>query len=316
MKKFLIAILIFLLVIFLIPRKKVYSVSGFLMDTIWEVKVFGNTDSKLILDDVKKRMYELTKIVDFSDPSSEISILNEKKILKSPSEEFKAILKKCKEYYKYTNGFFDPSIYPILNAYGFYDLHYRIPKDLELKDIIKRNIGFTVEISTNAINIPESEKLDFGAMLKGFIVDRIAEYIRKRGINNFIVNFGGEMVVSGNKNGIPWIIGIRNPMGNGLLGSFDFQGCIATSGDYERFFIKNGKKYTHIISPFTGKVDTDMHSASIIASNCSDADAIATALCVMGHDKAVAFIKKMNIKALIVSGEGNVERFNNFPKIH
>jgi len=286
------------------------------MDTVWEIKVFANRDVNKSINKAKNKMKMIVSHASFLSDTSEISILNRFKELKNPSNIMLRLFSICKDLYKYTDGYFDPSIYPLMDAYGFYDNKYRVPSEEDITKTLKEKVGFDFRASKNSIFIYNNEKIDYGAMIKGFVVDRISEYLIKNGVKDFIVNFGEEMAVSGKKGNKKWNIGIRNPQGNGLLGSFEFQGYIATSGDYERFFIIDGKKYSHLISPYTGACDTNIHSVSVIADNCAKADALATAICVMGIDKAKVFIKKNGIKALVV-GEGyRIERYNGFPKLH
>lgn len=152
-------------------------------------------------------------------------------------------------------------------------------------------------------------KLGFGGFAKGFAVDEAIEALKKQGISNAIVNIGGDLRAIGSHGQRPWIIGIRHPRQNGMIASIALKGdeSIFTSGDYERFFQYEGKRYPHIIDPRTGYPADQATSVTVLHSNASLADAAATALFVAGDDWP-SIAASMNIdRVMLVRPDGQIE---------
>jgi thiamine biosynthesis lipoprotein len=140
--------------------------------------------------------------------------------------------------------------------------------------------------------------LDFNAIAQGYSVDVICRYFDRLGIKNYLVEIGGEVRVKGDKNGKLWRIGIDRPVDNNMMPGNDLEAVIglknrslATSGNYRKFYVENGIKYSHTIDPKTGyPAKNQLLSASILAADCASADGIATACMVMGKDKTIEFL--------------------------
>ncbi|NOQ81615.1 MAG: FAD:protein FMN transferase [Methylophaga sp.] len=154
-----------------------------------------------------------------------------------------------------------------------------------------------------------SAKLGFGGFAKGFAVDTAIEALKQQGITNAIVNIGGDLRAIGSHGKRPWIIGIRHPRKNGMVASIALKGdeSVFTSGDYERFFQYEGKRYAHIIDPRTGRPADKATSVTVLHSNASIADAAATALFVAGNDWPEIAVS-MNIDhVMLVRPDGQIE---------
>jgi thiamine biosynthesis lipoprotein len=140
--------------------------------------------------------------------------------------------------------------------------------------------------------------LDFNAIAQGYSVDVICRYFDGLGINSYLVEIGGEVRVKGDKNGTPWRIGIDKPVDNNMIPGNDLEAIImlkdrslATSGNYRKFYVENGIKYSHTIDPKTGyPAKNQLLSATIIADECATADGVATACMVVGKDKTIEFL--------------------------
>lgn len=198
---------------------------------------------------------------------------------------------------------------------GFlWDLHRNeVPNPDEVRKYLPL-IGvdnLTVDCVKNTVAFKkEGVKLDFGAIAAGYAADETRRLLEKAGRRDFLINYTGELVVCGSKYGKPWTVGIRNPLQKDeLIKTFEtpLEGCtsMSTSGDYERYLEKNGKKFSHIIDPATGNPVEGAHSVTVIAPDCMTADALATALSVGWRDKEyIAKMKKrFDLKVFMLTGD-------------
>lgn len=152
-------------------------------------------------------------------------------------------------------------------------------------------------------------QLDFGAYAQGYGADRAVEQLRAAGIENAIINVSGDIRVIGRRGDRPWRIGIRNPQGPGMLAAIDLEGdeSIVTSGDYERYFEYQGRRYHHILDPRTGYPSQGLSSVTVLHAQATVADAAATALMVAGLQDWQAVAKQMGIRAaMVVGNDGTV----------
>ena len=207
----------------------------------------------------------------------------------------------AEKVYNETMGFFDITVAPLVNAYGF-GFTDTMNVDSMLIDSLLQYVGMDkIHLSNNWL-IKENQyiQLDGNAIAKGQSVDYVCSFFRQQGIRNYMVEIGGEVRGEGvNVHGIPWQIGIDQPIDNsneiqrnlqdvvGITGK-----AIATSGNYRRLYYKNGLRYSHTINPKTGyPVNHTLLSASVMADNCMIADAYATAFMVMGLERTKIFLK-------------------------
>ena len=254
------------------------------------------------LRDFKKEIDSL--LVDFNQslstyiPDSEISIFNKEGKATFNFPYFSEVLIASQEVYKESGGYFDPTVGPLVDAWGFGD-GKSVTLDSGQVDSVLKYVGFgKVQFTNEEVfkTIPEL-KLNFSAIAKGQAIDVVAEYLMTQDIQNFMVEIGGEVRAKGkNDAGETWTIGIEIPDENRVGGVFDAiqleDHGMATSGNYRNYKIIDGKKVAHTIDPKTGypKMIT-LLSATVVASTCMYADAYATASMAMGLDKAKAMIE-------------------------
>lgn len=247
-------------------------------------------------------------------PDSEISQFNQKDTFYFQLPYFYPVLKKSKDVYEKTGGAFDPTIAPLVNAWGFGPDTTKTPGG-EKVDSLLQYVGFD-KIKFNEEYVVKTEpgvQLNFSAIAKGYGVDMVADYLAEQGIDNLMVEIGGEVVARGvNASGDVWRIGINNPDQPGRLTAAIALNdrAIATSGDYMNFYVKDGKRYAHTIDPVTGyPVEHTALSISVLAEDCMTADAYATAFMVLGLEKSKEVLERdPSLDAYIIYDENGENR--------
>lgn len=299
-------------------KKHVYQ--EFEMDTMFQITVFSDK-AKFIIDRTVQQGFKiitrLKKRYGATDENSLVYKLNNDKTITADTET-KRIFKQAYNYAKQTGGAFEPTILPIMKLWGFPTRKYRVPTSDEINQTLTR-VGYANIIIGDTISLSNNAGFDPGGILKGYAVDRVVEFFKLKGIKSGIVNAGGNLRVFGTKpNAKPWGIGIRHPRDatNIIDAVYTKQEiAIATSGDYERFFIVEGQRYHHIMSPKTGKpIQNGVVSVSVLADNAEATDALSTALFVMGLQDGLAYANKHKIPAMFVMEiDGNLEkRYSDF----
>ena len=239
----------------------------------------------------------------------------------------KEVFLKSKEIYFETNGLFDCSVAPLVNAWGFGFSQKEKMDSIKVSQLLNI-IGFDkVNLKNDSIIKPNKMLLDFNSIAQGYTVDLVAKMLESKGVNNYLVEIGGEIRSKGkNPSNKLWTIGVDKPIEEiDSQDRFQFilelaNKSLATSGNYRKFFIDDGIKYSHIINPKTGfPAKNRLLSVTVIHDNCMHADAYATAFMVMGLKKSKDFIsKKQDLEAYFVYSnmDGELESFitDNFEK--
>ncbi|WP_424963203.1 FAD:protein FMN transferase [Ekhidna sp.] len=249
---------------------------------------------------------------------SEISRLNKTGSLTYESKFIYPVLKASKEVFDQTRGTFDPSLGPLVQAWGFGpDKNVPNPDSAKV-DSLKAVIGFgRVSFDENQVSLPTNFQLDFSAIAKGYAVDVVAELLEEKGIENYMVEIGGEVRCRGrNDQDKPWALGIEDPTVQSneqkLMAIVRLKNLsLATSGNYRNYFEKEGKIYAHIIDPRTGyTAKHNLLSASVFASDCMTADAYATAFMVLGLEYSKEIMNAQNLDAILIyRSENGIESF-------
>jgi thiamine biosynthesis lipoprotein len=231
---------------------------------------------------------------------SEISRFNRTKQLYFESPYFFPVLKKSKEIFEATGGAFDPTVMPLVNAWGFGPEDREMPDSSEVKKL-KQLVNFKY-ISFDSVHVWKKKagvELDFSAIAKGYGVDVVGNFLSQQGIKNYLVDIGGEITCKGiNERGTPWTTGIEDPQvqfnERKIMAVIEVSDkAIATSGNYRNFYVKDGMKYAHTISPFTGyPVQHSLLSATVVADSCMTADGFATAFMVLGVEPSIQILNE------------------------
>jgi len=226
--------------------------------------------------------------------NSEISRFNQDSIFYFGLPYFYPVLLKSEEIYNSTGGAFDPTVMPLVNAWGFGPDSGMIP-DSSKVDSLKQFVGYD-NIQFNEEKVWKSKsgiELDFSAIAKGYGVDIVSEFLSNQGLVNYFVEIGGEVVASGlNDKDLFWRLGIEDPSIDSGQRSpkaiVELENkAMATSGNYRNYYLKDGIKYAHTINPHTGfPVEHSLLSATVFAKDCMTADAYATSFMVMGLEEA------------------------------
>lgn len=282
----------------------------FAMDTIMNFTVYG-TNSSDVLADAKAMVQKYEGLFSVNVDSSDVAKLNASAgIPVKVSEETYEILQKSVRVSEQTDGLFDVSIYPLVRAWGFTTESYRVPEKKEIQDILKhvdyRNIIFGENYE---VTLPKDMQIDLGAIAKGYLSQQLIELFAQKKVTAAVVSLGGNVQTYGKKpDASLFRVGITDPSdGVSVYGSVEVgEKAVITSGSYQRYFEENGKKYHHIMDKRTGEpADSDLQSVTVISDRGETADALATALFIMGKEKAVAFAKEHKEIQLILIDENN-----------
>lgn len=296
-----ISLLSFLLYsIFCTAQTEPIKIEGSAQGTTYHITYFDKKNRDL-QPEIEQLLKDFDKSVSTYIPNSIISRINSNQKNVKVDKYFIACYKKAKEVWKNTNGAFDPTVYPLVNAWGFGPgKKEKIEK--EKIDSILKFVGFDlIELKGNKIIKKDPRvALDFNAFAQGYSVDVVSEFLNLKGIYSYIVEIGGEVYANGKKpNGENWCIGIEKPIDNKtsqnpLKAVAKLENlAIATSGNYRRFIIEDGVKYAHHIDPKTGyPTKNNLLSASVFSKQCIASDANATGILVMGLEKTKAFLQQ------------------------
>ena len=224
------------------------------------------------------------------------------------------LLKLAIEIGERSGGAFDATIAPVSALWEFLAENPHMPDESELQKAVQLVDYRSIVIEGETVTIPNGFMIDLGGIAKGYIADRVAEFLKSRGVEHACINMGGNIVVFGGKpDGNPWSIGVRDPNGTPeqseevvLLSD----GVLVTSGNYERFFILDGIRYHHIFDPKTGMpVSNGLASVTIIGENSALADALSTACFVLGEQASAPLLKHYGVQAIFLYENGTRSSF-------
>jgi thiamine biosynthesis lipoprotein len=277
-------------------------IAGFTQGTTYHI-TYENSVRRDLKDDVDSILHDFDLSLSTYIPGSIISKVNENKDVEL-DHYFKEVYEHGRKVWEKSNGKFDMTIAPIVNAWGF-GFTKKSSIDSALIDSLLRFVGMDkVKIVKNHIvKSAPGVMLDANAIAQGYSVDVVSDYFEKLGIKNYLVEIGGEVRAKGkNEKGVYWRIGIDKPIegnyepGKNLQAIMQLKNkSLATSGNYRKFYEENGIKYAHSIDPNTGYPSRDsLLSVTVVAKNCIDADAWATAFMVSGLHKSIQLINTLD----------------------
>ncbi len=291
------------------------SFSGPTMGTTYTIKYTTTADApsreelKTLVDDV---LVHVNKLMSTYDPSSELSLFNKQPAgsTVTVSDGMAYVVGEALKISELSAGKYDVTVGPLVNLWGFGPGKHedKVPTDADIAEA-KERVGYHyVRLEDNELSKARNVYVDLSSIAKGYGVDEVARVLRKAGIQNYLVEVGGELSVSGTKlDGSVWLVGVESPAGGHNVAQRVIEAndiAIATSGDYRNYFEKNGVRYSHTIDPTTGKPITHrLVSVTVIDANATRADGLATAITVLGPEAGLKFAQDNNIAAYMLVKE-------------
>lgn len=285
----------------------------FAMDTYMTLTAYGENAEKG-LDAAVEEINKIEQLVSTGIDTSEISKIN-KNGKGSVSEDTGYLIERSKEIYDSTNGVFDITIYPIMQAWGFPTEKYRVPGKKELKKLRvlmgADDVIYNKEKQEVVLN-KKGMKIDLGGIAKGYTSAKVMDIFKDNGIKSAVISLGGNVqALNGKPDGSDWRVAVENPADTGsYIGVLAIQDkAVITSGGYERYFEQDGKTYHHIIDPATGyPANNGLTSVTIVSDDGTLADGLSTSLFIMGPEKAQKYWKKHSdeFDTILVKEDGSI----------
>ncbi len=284
-------------------KKNLIIYKGTVQGSFFQIKFYAGSDSASVIDAIDSLFKVIDQTASLYDSTSLISRVNDN-FETELNVHFVKLFNKSQEISVATKGCFDITVGPLVRAWGFWK---KKGMDLNRKqvDSLLAFVGYNnvrlVNTGKGSHILKEHPEtmLDFNAIAQGYTVDVVADYFNSKQITDYLIEIGGEVRASGTKEGnVNWVVGIEKPAENSMAEQAIQEKVelkdrsMATSGNYRKYFIKDGIKYSHTIDPATGSpVNHSLLSVTVMADDCATADAYATAFMVMGLDKAKGFLK-------------------------
>ena len=276
--------------------------SSIAMGTILTQKVYGDSAAEDI-EKIKAIVDGLDDTISWREEESEVAKLNKGE--RVSVGYIAELIRQCSEVSTLSGGVFDITVGGVSQLWSIGEEHERIPADNEIKAELQ-NVGYgKIRFSENSVSLSEGVKLDLGAVGKGAACDMVKAYLDMSDAEGAIVSVGGSILAWGkyNKAGDKWQIAVAHPRNEGeYLGILSInEGFVSTSGDYERYFEKDGKRYHHILDATTGyPAETDTISVTVICDSGAMADALSTACFILGKEKSEPILEKYGASAIFV----------------
>jgi len=314
--------LFFLLCLCACGGRQEHLLSGKTMGTTYHIKVVAGRgfDAAAVQARVEACLEQVNQSMSTFRPDSEISRFNALRAADTPlaiSADFLSVMRTAQEIYRLTDGAWDGTVDPLVNLWGFgKDGPLRRLPTAEAVERARQAVGFdliAIDAGGRLSKRRPEVTVDLASIAKGYGVDQVAAVLAAMGFKNYLVEIGGEVYGAGTRpDGTPWRVGINRPEATAGLDAvykvvrLDHR-ALATSGDYRNFYQVEGQRYSHIIDPRTGvPIANQVVSASVVASDCTRADGLATGLMVMGPEAGIALLDRLDgVEGLIVTRQAD-----------
>lgn len=290
-----------------------------LMGTRFEITVVApNEDIGYInIDEAVSEIKRIEKIISSWDEGSETSLINKNAGIKAVkvSPELFGLIERAKKISEITDGAFDVSYASMDNIWKFDGSMDRAPSEKAIQQSIAKIGHQKIILDAKEQTVFLSEvgmRIGFGAIGKGYAADRAKELLISKQVKGGIINASGDLTTWGTKvTGEKWLVGIANPMSKDKVFSWlpVVESSVATSGNYEKYIVLNGEKYSHIIDPRTGYPTRGINSVSVFAKHAELCDALATAVFIMGKDSGIHLINQIDgVEVVVVDSDGKIHK--------
>lgn len=297
---------------------KTVSRSDFLLDTFVSITLYGETDESL-LDKPFERIAALNSSLTAFESGSDLGLIKENAGIKpvAVSEDTYRIIEKSLVYSKNSGGYFDVTIAPLVDLWGIHSPETKEAPAPEAINAAKAKTDYTKIIlnpADQSVYLADAGMaVNLGAIAKGYIADEVMAVLKEEGVEHAIVNLGGNVLVMGGKaDNSDFGVGVEDPRnpGNGYLGVLSLKdGSVVTSGDYQRYFTDAaGKKYHHILNPFTGyPADSGLIQVTVVTTTSVDADSLSTTLFLLGLDEGLKKVEALSdVEAIFITNENKI----------
>lgn len=281
----------------------------FMMDTYVTISALGPKQiASSAVNSALERMQEIDVKFNLLNPKSPIYAFNQKaEAIADP--QILGLIRTGLEVSKESGGAFDITVAPLVELWGFYKKSFHLAQEEEIKGILG-NVGYQHLWLANGKLEKDNPgvEIDLGGIAKGYALEQAVKVLKAKGITSALIDAGGDIYTIGKRGKRLWKVGIRNPRADNLLGYIEVEDiAVMSSGDYERFFIYNGKRYHHIFNPKTGYPTEGISSVTLIYPEPILAQAWSKIPFVMGPKKGLELLGKIpNMEAIIVTDSGEI----------
>lgn len=297
------------------PRREPVTATGFYYDTVITVTLYKGGNEEL-LDQCMELAEYYENLLSAQKEGSEIWQINHSGgAAVTVSDDTLSLLSTALSYARLSDGMVDPSVGSLSSLWNFGSGNQEIlPDDSQIRDALK-HVDYTgIKIDKNQVSLSDPEScIDLGFIAKGFIGDRMKEFLLSEGVSSAIINLGGNVVtINERPDGTPFRIGIQKPFSPAGVSALTLEisdTSIVSSGNYERYFYKDDVLYHHILSTRTGyPADTGLSQVTIVCQSATDADALSTLCFLLGYEKAAALLQKNfpDVQAIFITQDGEI----------
>lgn len=294
---------------------KEFKYTKFIVGSVCEITYYTSNDSiaSLIRTDINSELVRIDSLLNRFSDKSMVSELNRTLRVMAPTDIVQ-LFELSDSLSGITHGLFDISIAPLMELWGFYKRESKVPDSVEIAKAQSCVDHTRIAVRGDSIVIAPGMRVDLGGIAQGYAADRVADILTDHQVTSALINIGGEIKAIGRSpKGRPWRIGVKHPRANGIIETVELvDQALSTSGDYEKYFIINDRRYPHIINPKTGFPALDFVSITVFADKAAFADAIATATAIMGPVEGLKFLDSLGIHGIMYFEEdGELKRVEN-----
>ncbi len=297
--------------------EKEVSNKAFVLDTIITINIYDTNITQKEKNKLIEESIEICK--DYEQKLSKTISNNEVYLLNNSngnsvtvSDNTLFLIKNSLYYSDLSDGAFDITVKPLIDLWDIKSENPTVPNYTDIKNALESVDYKNIEITNNSVTLKNGSQIDFGGIAKGYISDKIKEYLLDNGCNSAVINLGGNVVTIGEQeDGSSWKVGLQKPFSSSgeviaVINIIDKS--VVTSGAYERYFEKDGKVYHHIIDPKTGYPSTqELNSVTIISDKSIDGDALSTSCFVLGLEKGMLLLENIdNVDGIFINNNNEV----------